>query len=102
MADISAEGHRQQAQASKALAKSVDNLLQDVRSDWGATQETLIRNRLLEMPVSCRHGYLRAMLGKSPTAAIKAFCLMCVSWEREGVKGCTATACPLFPYRPFT
>jgi hypothetical protein len=42
-----------------------------------------------------------AMGGKSRKAAIDVFCLMCVGFERESVRGCTAPDCPLFKFRPY-
>jgi hypothetical protein len=54
------------------------------------------------MPKSCGAEYLQATRGKaSPRVAIKAFCLECVGWNRPEVARCTATACPLWMYRPF-
>jgi hypothetical protein len=53
------------------------------------------------MPETCRRTYLRAMQGKSLSAAVKAFCMECVGWDRQEVARCTAPACPLYPYRPF-
>ena len=65
-------------------------------------QEPSVRKRLAEMPNSARRGYLRAVAGNaSPRAAIKAFCLECCGWDRDGVRLCTAPACPLYSYRPF-
>lgn len=43
--------------------------------------------------------YRRVMGGRSPKAAIRLFCSMCVGWERGAVEECTAPDCPLFPYR---
>ena len=57
--------------------------------------------RSAQMPEIYRSNYSRAMSGKSPAAGIKAHCLMCVGWQREEVKQCTAPACPFFPYRPY-
>lgn len=37
----------------------------------------------------------------SPRQAIKAFCHECQSFDRDGVAGCTAYACPLWRYRPY-
>ena len=37
----------------------------------------------------------------SPRAAIKAFCLACVGYQRAVITDCTSLACPLWPYRPF-
>jgi hypothetical protein len=45
--------------------------------------------------------YNRAMSGKSRKAAMHAFCLECVCWERNEVALCTDKDCPLFPYRPY-
>ena len=92
---------RTKAQASKRFAKSANELLQNARLDLGPTQEKAVLERLKIMPESCRRGYLRAMGGRSQKAAIKAFCLECVGWDRKAVASCTATACPLYPYRPF-
>jgi len=57
--------------------------------------------RLKQMPSSCRGVYKLAMAGRSRKAAIKAMCLECTGWDRASIAGCTASACPLFPYRPF-
>jgi len=53
------------------------------------------------MPKACRSTYLRAVGGRWPKSAIKAFCLECVGWQRAEVARCTALACPLWAYRPF-
>jgi hypothetical protein len=58
-----------------------------------------IERRAAIMPESMRRQYLRAMRGKSPLGAIKAFCRMCVGWQRLEVNECTDPACPLFPLR---
>jgi hypothetical protein len=61
-----------------------------------------IRNRALQMPQSRRGIYLRSAAGTAPPrTAIKAFCLECMGWQREEVRLCTATACPLWLYRPY-
>jgi len=92
---------RAKALEAKRSAKSVDELVQDARLDVGAAQASAIAKRLSDMPETCRRTYLRAMQGRSLAAAVKAFCLECVSWERQEVARCTAPACPLYPYRPF-
>ena len=63
-----------------------------------ATQE-----RLAGIPPRFRGAYRLAMTGRSMRAAISAFCRECVGWEGipESVRGCTAHACPLYPYRPY-
>ncbi len=86
---------------SKASAKSVDELIARVRSHIKPTQEASIRERLAVMPETCRNGYLRAIIGRSPTAAIKAHCLQCVSYVRAEIRECADGACSLYPYRPF-
>jgi len=60
-----------------------------------------VERRLGEVPQIYRAGYLKALAGRSPKAAIKAFCLECVGWQRAEVAACTALACPLWSYRPF-
>ena len=64
-------------------------------------QRDACAKRLAEMSSPCRMTYVRAMGGKSLKAAVKAFCMECVGWQREEVRLCTALACPLYPYRPF-
>jgi hypothetical protein len=61
------------------------------------------RRRYLEMPMSYRKTYLRAIRGKSLAAAARAFCQMCSGWENcpENIRGCTDKACPLYHYRPY-
>lgn len=65
-------------------------------------RQSAIAQRAGQMPTSCRTTYLRATRGNaSPRVAIKAFCTECVGWNRREVQRCTATACPLWMYRPF-
>ena len=52
-------------------------------------------------PASYRATLERAYAGKSRTAAIRAFCLRCVGFQRKEVTACTALGCPLHPYRPY-
>ena len=92
---------RAKALEAKRSTKSVDQLMQDARLDVGPSQESAIARRLESMPETCRRSYLRAMQGGSLAAAAKAFCMECVSWDRQEVALCTAVACPLYPYRPF-
>ena len=89
-------------EAAKAgRGKTLDQLLTDANLNIGEKQRAKIRQRLADMPSSCRRTYLQALTGKSKRAAIKAFCLECVGWERVAVAECTASACPLYLYRPF-
>jgi len=65
-------------------------------------REKQINERLTQMPRQYRKTYQRAAAGSaSPRMAIKAFCQECVGWQREEIKNCTGTACPLFLYRPY-
>jgi hypothetical protein len=54
-----------------------------------------------QIPKIHRANYDEAVSGKSRKAAIKAFCLECVCWQKEEVRLCTALACPLYSYRPY-
>lgn len=64
-------------------------------------REGRIAERRLQIPKIHRSNYDRAMKGKSMKAAIKAFCLECVCWQKEEVRLCTSLTCPLYPYRPY-
>lgn len=58
--------------------------------------------RVAEAPESIQGILTRCYNGKcSPRAAIKAFCLQCVGYNRQDVTNCTALGCPLHQYRPF-
>lgn len=64
-------------------------------------RRSAVERRLSQMPKIYRRTYLLAVGGRSPKAAIKASCLECIGWQREEVARCTASACPLYAYRPF-
>ncbi len=65
------------------------------------TREEPIAERREQMPKIHRANYDKAMKGGSMRAATKAFCLMCVQWQKEEVRLCTDLACPLYPYRTY-
>lgn len=65
------------------------------------TPQERIEKRREGMPKAYRKNYDKAMAGNSLKAAVKAFCLECVQWDKKEVKLCNSVACPLFPYRPF-
>jgi hypothetical protein len=65
------------------------------------TREEQIAERREQMPKIHKANYDKAMKGRSMKAATKAFCLMCVQWQKEEVRLCTDLACPLYPYRPY-
>lgn len=50
---------------------------------------------------SCVKTFERAYKGTSRQAAIKAYCLECVGFDRSGISNCTAPACSLYAVRPF-
>ena len=76
--------------------------IQDGLSAVEATCRSLVEERAKQAPISRRVGYLRAAAGTaSPRAAVKAFCLECLGWDRNEVSRCTGLACPLWQYRPF-
>ena len=57
--------------------------------------------RLSEIPDLYKANYQKAMTTKSKAAAIKAKCLDCCCWMRAEITECGATACPLYPHRPY-
>jgi hypothetical protein len=57
--------------------------------------------KLQGVPALYRKVFIRAYSGGSRSAAIKAFCLDCVGFQRSAITNCTAHACPLYPYRPY-
>jgi len=60
-----------------------------------------INQRLSQIPKIHQAVYKNAVSGKSRKDGIKAFCLMCVCWQKEEVRQCTDLACPLYSYRPY-
>ena len=52
-----------------------------------------------EYPQRYRGIYGRAMAGRSRSAGIRAFCLMCMGYSSSEVARCSAHGCPLYPYR---
>lgn len=63
------------------------------------------RLRQVESDAPSRAGLFRKLYSSpqrvSPRQAIKAFCLECVWMETTAIQTCTATACPLWPFRPY-
>ena len=64
--------------------------------------EEVIEEKIRRMPESCRKNYRKAMEGRSIRGAVTAFCLECVGYIRAEVTVCSAHACPLYPYRPYS
>ena len=61
------------------------------------------RERVVREAPESAKGCLKRAFSKdgSRANAIKAFCLVCVGYERLQVKNCSARHCPLWEYRPF-
>lgn len=63
--------------------------------------EKIRARRLAACPMSSKRLLADCWAKKaSPRQAIKAFCHECQGYDRDGVAGCTAYACPLWRYRP--
>lgn len=56
---------------------------------------------LQTVPEYLKPTFIRAYGAGSRSAAIKAFCSACVGHVRKDVTNCSATGCPLYPYRPW-
>jgi len=68
-----------------------DNLIRDQK----------IARKIKEIPKIYRKIYEKAVINGSKPAAIKAFCLECVCWQKNEIINCTSFACPLYLVRPF-
>jgi hypothetical protein len=60
-----------------------------------------IDRRIKEIPKIYRKIYEKAVINGSKPAAIKAFCLECVCWQKNEIINCTSLDCPLYAVRPF-
>lgn len=57
--------------------------------------------RLAGVPTSGRRLYLKVIDGTaSPREAIRSMCYECMSYDREEIRNCRSTGCPLHAYRP--
>lgn len=69
---------------------------QESRMGSETARESAIREQASQMPKSFRATYFKAASGKaSCREAIKAHCCQCMGWDRQEVRVCTDTACPL-------
>lgn len=80
---------------------TIENATQERLGRLDPARKASVAKRLADMPKSARNTYLRAVGGRAPKAAIRAFCRECCGWQRAEVARCTALACPLYVYRPF-
>ncbi len=84
----------------KALTKEVQAKGQAALAVWRAARAAAkAEGRLEEWEEEQR--LLKLQKGRSPTQAIKQFCLDCVGGKREDITNCTAPKCALFIYRPY-
>ena len=60
-----------------------------------------IARRIAEMPKKYRKIYRKAVEGNNKDAAIQAFCLECVCWQKNEITNCPCLACPLYGLRPY-
>lgn len=66
------------------------------------TREQRIAAVISQTPESAKGCLQEAFSGAaSPRKAIKAFCLVCVGYDRAAIRKCASLACPLWKYRPF-
>ena len=65
-------------------------------------REEKIARRMEEIPKKYRKIYKKAVESRSKSAAIKAFCLECICWQKSEVINCSCLTCPLYGVRPFT
>ena len=100
-AEILARARQSRRDRPHPSVKTIDGSAQNRLGGFVPARTSAVEARLAQMPPTCRNGYLRALGGRSPRAAIKSFCLECVGWQRREVALCTAAACPLWAYRPF-
>jgi hypothetical protein len=61
-----------------------------------------ISKRIEEIPKKYRKIYKKAVETNNKAAAIEAFCLECVCWQKNEIINCSCPTCPLFGVRPYT
>ena len=91
---------RAAAAETRRLAENPQELLDSAKLPLSARDKVAILKKLAGMPTSLRGRYLRAMGGRALRAAVTHQCIECMGYDRSAVKGCTAPACSLYPYRP--
>jgi len=66
--------HRELSRAAQAERGDPEALVDGARLDLNERTRGMVIARVGEMPIRCRKTYVRAMRGKAPMTAIKAFC----------------------------
>ncbi len=61
-----------------------------------------ISKRIAEIPKKYRRIYKKAVETNNKSAAIEAFCLECICWQKNEIINCSCLTCPLFGVRPYT
>jgi hypothetical protein len=89
------------SQAGSPKPKSSNISYHQSEAESNEKRAKQISERLAQMPRLYRPVYERAIKGKSLRAAVNAFCLECISWQRIEVTLCTDLACPLYAVRPY-
>lgn len=97
MTQLHTDEAKAKGMATRDLARDAEALLED--SGLDVHPNTLVL--LEQFPAGMRRGYLKALAGKNPRAGIKAFCQICLGFEREAIRACSDHSCPLMPYRPY-
>ena len=59
------------------------------------------KERLNHIPESQKGIFTRVYSGAGRALAVKAKCLDCCCYQRDQVRNCQSTACPLYAFRPF-
>ena len=76
-------------------------MIKQIKTDWAARQAR-VASVISEAPSGVKKALGEAFSGSaSPRKAIKAQCLMCVGYDRDDIRNCTAYGCALWAYRPF-
>jgi len=68
----------------------------------GMTRDKTVKKRIAEAGQLYRVTMEKAYNGDCPPRqAIKAQCLHCTGYDREGITHCTGYSCPLWAFRPY-
>ncbi len=95
---------RETTASPKAMAKTQITQQQEYRTETSKSiskRQEQIAKRLADIPKIYRRIYEQAVKGKSRKAAIHAFCLECVCWQKEEVRRCSDFGCALYALRPY-
>ena len=97
------EEHKTKMRVAKEAAASLREKEKDSKGDTLMPEGSKERARYNIAPETAKATYCKAVEGKSKTAAIKAFCQMCMGWENMiyEITNCTDPACPLYKHRPY-